>query len=97
MVANILRENTNQSPAAFIVNVSISYTKIVIHKHRLVGSNMRLIEILRLMYKEMKANEYDFEAIKEWIDVGKYCALNYSKLPQICLCCRKKSFLNSFV
>ena len=34
-------------------------TKVAIYKHRQDGSTMRLIEILRTMYKEMKADEYD--------------------------------------
>ena len=46
----------------FIINMSILNTKIIIYKRRQDCNQMNLIEVLRLLYKEMKADYYESEA-----------------------------------
>ena len=56
-----------------IVNMAILNTKIDIYKHRQDGRNIRLIEILRFMYKEMKADEYDYEVNQKMNNFENIC------------------------
>ena len=45
----------------FIINMSILNTKIIIYKMRQDCNQMNIIEVLRLLYKEMKADYYESE------------------------------------
>ena len=45
----------------FIIDMSILNTIIIIDKMRLDCNQMNLIEVLRLLYKEMKADDYESE------------------------------------
>ena len=44
-----------------LINLVILNTKIIVYKKRKDGSIVMAIDVLRLLYKEMKADEYDSE------------------------------------
>ena len=57
--------NIYQSPNASIVNIYIRYKKCYLQTETLDCSCMRLIDTLRLKYKEMRPDEYDCEVNKK--------------------------------
>ena len=56
--------NINQSLNAFVVNMTILTTTIIIYKQIQGGNNMNTIEILRLLYREKKVDTYGCEMNK---------------------------------
>ena len=57
----------------FIVNISILNTKIIIYRMRQDFKQINLLEVLRLLHKEMKADYYENEVNpKKNQDNGKW-------------------------
>ena len=48
-------------------------TKIIIYKMRQDGNQMKLIEVLPLLYKEMKADVYESEVNPKWNVYNEKC------------------------
>ena len=57
----------------FIVNISILNTKIIIYRMRQECKQINLLEVLRLLYREMKADYYENEVnLEKNQDNGKW-------------------------
>ena len=53
----------------FIINMVILNTKIVVYKKGKDDGIMKIIDVLHLLYKETKANEYDSEVCDKWFEI----------------------------
>ena len=63
------------------IDLVIQYTKIVVYKRRQDGSIMKVIDALRLSYKEMKADEYDSKVCSQKMVTnknGKHAKIYYA-------------------
>ena len=57
-ISKLQNKNKDQSPNSSIVSLALLNTDLGINKHKQDSSNMSLVEILRLMYREMESREY---------------------------------------